>query len=56
VGDVAEAVRSEQQAEGVIDAHFYMDRFWENVDRKHYFWPDRNYVKAWFTDENRRFS
>ena len=42
--------------QAVVDAYFYMDRFWENVDRKYYFWPDRNYVKAQFTDENRGFS
>ena len=42
--------------QAVVDAYFYMHRFWDNVDRKYYFWPDRNYVKAQFTDENRGFS
>lgn len=42
--------------QAITDAYFYMDRFWDSVDRKYYFWPDRNYVKAQLTDDNRRFS
>lgn len=40
----------------IVDAYFYMDRMWEEVDPQYYFWKDRNYVKAQFTDRNRRFT
>ncbi|WBL80739.1 DUF1254 domain-containing protein [Bradyrhizobium xenonodulans] len=40
----------------VVDAYFYMDKMWEKVDPGYYFWEDRNYVKAQFTDRNRRFT
>jgi len=42
--------------QAVVDAYFYMDTFWSQVNRKYYFWPDRNYVKAQFTDDNETFS
>jgi hypothetical protein len=40
----------------VVDAYYYMDRMWEVVDPRYYFWKDRNYVKAQFDDLNRRFT
>ncbi|HEY6346502.1 MAG TPA: DUF1254 domain-containing protein [Bryobacteraceae bacterium] len=40
----------------VVDAYYYMDQMWEHPDTSYYFWPDRNYVKAQFTDLNRRFT
>lgn len=40
----------------VVDAYHYMDRFWEHPDPRRYFWKDRNYVDAMWSDDNRMFT